>query len=188
MLLNTKVFLSHTSAASDFAVAAIEACNEAHRVPIDMRWFTAADRTPTANDARKVRECAVFVSILALDYGSPARDHPDCSHCELEWENATQHRIPRLAYLLAGESPDYRQEAFRRRVLDSGVTANFFTDAADLQHKLFKALSDDELFAAAASDDEPTDKLGAFEVTVEHNEGVIAQIVQGGITINKGRA
>ena len=182
-----RIFISHTSACAAYADAAIEACNEAQRLPVDMRWFSAADRTPTANDARKVLDCSVFVTILGLDYGSPARDRPDCSYCELEWEDATAHRLTRLAYLLKGDDADIRQQTFRQRVLDSGVTANFFTDAADLRHKLFKALSDEELFGGEPGEQQAAPALGAFQPNVAHNEGVVAQVFNGGFTINRGR-
>lgn len=116
------MFISHTQATRAFADAAVEACNRAQWVPVDMRWFSAADRTPTANDAKKVRECDVLVALLGLDYGSPARDPPGRSYCELEWENATEGNVVRLAYLQRGEPVDERQRAFRQRVLDDRVT------------------------------------------------------------------
>ncbi|MDY7104817.1 MAG: DUF4062 domain-containing protein [Actinomycetota bacterium] len=176
-----RVFISHTTASNAFAGAAIEACNEAGWVPVDMRWFSAADRTPTANDRLKVEECDVFVAILGLDYGSPTRDRPDRSYCELEWDDATTAGLTRLAYLRRGESTDDRQASFRQRVLDSDLTADWFETAEQLQHKLFKALSELPV-------PERTDSTAAMNVRVERNEGVIAQEISGPITFNRGSA
>jgi len=78
--------------------------------------------------------------VLGTRYGSPVRDRPEVSYTELEFDTATEARLDRLVFLLDVEAADVgippralidpefgaRQEAFRRRVRDSGlVTASF---------------------------------------------------------------
>lgn len=177
------VFISHTqaSAAGGFSGAAVEACIEAKRVPVAMRWFTAADRPPELNDTAELRQCQVLVALLGLDYGSASRRQPDKSYCELEWDDATQLGLTRLAYLQRGEVGDARQAAFRQRVLDAGITAGWYDTPGDLRHELFKALVEIPL-----TDRPPGGSLGDMVVHVERNEGVIAQVVNGPITFGGG--
>ena len=93
----------------------------------------------------------MFVLIAGFRYGSPVRDRPDVSYTELEHETAVEHGIPRLIFLL-GEDTDgpaamfrdprfgARQEAFRARLIDSGVTAATVTDPSGLELALHRAL------------------------------------------------
>jgi hypothetical protein len=73
--------------------------------------------------------------VLGTRYGSPVRDQPEVSYTELEFNTATEAGMDRLVFLLdmaaenvgipLSESIDRefgdRQDAFRRRVRDSGL-------------------------------------------------------------------
>ena len=132
------MFVSHTSELREFpagrsyvaaAERAIMACG--HTV-VDMADFPAADQIPAELCAERVRGCDVYVGVLGTRYGSPVRDEPDVSYTELEFDTATEARLPRLVFLLDTDAADVgiplsklidhefgtRQEAFRRRVLD----------------------------------------------------------------------
>jgi WD40 repeat protein len=152
-----KVFLSHTSTMArlpegrSFVQAALDALAEAELLQRDMRFFAADDRTPAQVCVDAVRNCDVYVGILGLDYGSPVRDRPEVSYTELEFETALErrrtHGMRVFAFLLDDKAADEgwgpvepRQEAFRRRVLDSGLTAAFFATPGDLQHLVYRTL------------------------------------------------
>ena len=150
-----KVFLSHTSRMArlpegrSFVQAALDALAEADLLPRDMRFFAADDRTPAQVCIDAVGRCDVYVGIFGLDYGSPVRDRPDVSYTELEFETALErketHGMRVFAFLLDDNVADEswgplepRQEEFRQRVLDSGLTAAFFVTAGDLQHLVYR--------------------------------------------------
>jgi hypothetical protein len=152
-----KVFLSHTSQMArlpegrSFVQAALDALAEADLHLRDMRFFTADDRTPAEVCIDAVRRCDVYVGIFGLDYGSPVRDRPDLSYTELEFLTALErkqtHKMRVFAFLLDekvvkdGLGPlEPRQAAFRKRVLDSGLTAAFFATPGDLQHLVYRTL------------------------------------------------
>jgi WD40 repeat protein len=152
-----RVFLSHTSTMArlpegrSFAQAALDALAEAELLPRDMRYFAADDRTPAQLCVDAVRGCDVYVGILGLDYGSPVRDRPDVSYTQLEFEAALErkesHGMRVFAFLLDDKAADEswgplepRQEEFRQRVLDSGLTAAFFATPGDLQHLVYRTL------------------------------------------------
>jgi hypothetical protein len=152
-----RVFLSHTSllarlpADRTFVQAALDALAEAGLLGSDMRYFTAADRTPAEVCIDAVRRCDVYVGIFGLDYGSSVRDRPEVSYTELEFETALErkrtHGMRVFAFLLDeravgdGLGPlDPRQAAFRRRVLDSELMAALFATPGDLQHLVYRTL------------------------------------------------
>lgn len=84
-----------------------------------------------------VRKADVYVAIVGFRYGTPVRDRP-CATIE----EATEAGKPRFVLLLRDDTigprgllaePRYadRQEAFRLRVLESGVTTVTVTTPAD---------------------------------------------------------
>jgi hypothetical protein len=142
------VFLSHTSELREFprgasyVAAAERAVSAAGHVIVDMADFPAVDQVPARLCADRVRSCSVYVGVLGTRYGSPVRDKPQVSYTELEFDAATQAGLPRLVFLLDTEADDTgipvsrlidqefgaRQEAFRRRVRDSGLTIQSFAN------------------------------------------------------------
>lgn len=120
---------------------AISACGH---VVVDMKDFPATDMPPANLCAERVRGSDVYVGLLGMRYGSPVRDQPEMSYTELEFDTATEARLKRLVFLLDADAEDVgippsglidyaygaRQEAFRRRVQDSGLVTQAFTDPA----------------------------------------------------------
>jgi tetratricopeptide (TPR) repeat protein len=143
-----RVFISHTSEMRAFPegmsyVAAVErAVAAAGHVIVDMADFPTADRPPAELCAERVRGCDVYVGVLGTRYGSPVRDRPDVSYTELEFETATEENLDRLVFLLDEGATDVgiplsalldrefgsRQDAFRRRIQDSGLVTGSFAN------------------------------------------------------------
>ena len=154
-----RVFLSSTSELRDYprtgsyVAAAERAIAASGHVIVDMADIAATDQPPSELCADRVQGCDVFVGLLGTRYGSPVRDRPEVSYSELEFEAATEAGLPRLVFLLdtnadVGIPPaaliDWefgtRQEAFRRRVQDSGMVARPFPDPATLGQLVERAL------------------------------------------------
>ena len=141
-----RIFVSHTSELRDYppgnsyvaaAERAISACGH---VIVDMADFPAADQPPAELCVDRVRGCRVYVGVLGTRYGSPVRDKPEVSYTELEFDAATEAGLPRLVFVLDTDAADtgipvsalldreygVRQDAFRRRVQDSGLVTGSF--------------------------------------------------------------
>ena len=155
-----RVFVSHTSELRDFPagqsyVAAVErAISACKHVIVDMADFPAADQVPAELCAARVRECDVYVGVLGTRYGSPVRDKPEVSYTELEFNAATEGGLDRLMFLLDTEAADVgmpvsalidrefgtRQDAFRRRVRNSGLVTGLFASPAALGQLVERSL------------------------------------------------
>jgi hypothetical protein len=144
-----RVFISHTSELRNFPeggksyVAAVErAISAAGHVIVDMADFPAADQVAAELCAGRVRGCDVYVGVLGSRYGSPVRDKPEVSYTELEFDTATEAGLDRLVFMLDEGATDVgiplsalldrefgaRQDAFRRRVQDSGLVTGSFAN------------------------------------------------------------
>src|SRR5215831_2932256 len=141
------VFLSHTSDLRTFprkrsyVVAAEAAVARAGDAVIDMAYFTARDSRPADYCRQMVARADVYAGIIGPSYGSPVQDRPELSYTELEFEAAGQRGLPRLIFLVAGRSVGSgRQAAFRRRLLESGLTVCTVDSPAELELRLYQAL------------------------------------------------
>ena len=158
-----RVFLSHTSELRKFPerprsfVAAAEAgVARACDAVADMAYFTARDGKPADYCAQQVGSCDLYVGIIGFRYGSPVRDRPEVSYTELEFDAAGSAELPRLVFLLdegAAALPlpracqfdaeyEDRQQGFRRRLLDSGLTVQRVSSPDQLELLVFQALRD----------------------------------------------
>ena len=136
-------------------VAAVErAVSAAGHVIVDMADFAAASRPPARVCAEMVRGCDVYVGVLGTRYGSPVLDQQEVSYTELEFATATEAGLDRLVFLLDTAAADVgiplselidrefgaRQDAFRRRVQDSGLLTQSFANPAGLGQLAERAL------------------------------------------------
>ena len=154
------MFISHTSELREFAkgtsyVAEVErAISAAGHVIVDMEDFPAADQPAAHLCMDRVRGCEVYVGVLGTRYGSPVRDKPELSYTELEFDTATEAGLDRLVFLLDTDADDVgippsrlidrefgdRQEAFCRRVRDSGLVRQSFASPAELGRLVERSL------------------------------------------------
>ena len=155
-----RVFVSHTSELREFppgnsyVAAAERAISAEGHVIVDMADFPAADQPAARLCMDRVRGCQVYVGVLGTRYGSPVRDKPEVSYTELEFDAATEAGLDRLVFVLDEGAADVglpvsalidrefgaRQDAFRRRVRDSGLVTGSFASPAGLGQLVERSL------------------------------------------------
>jgi hypothetical protein len=158
-----RVFLSHTSelrefpAGRSFCAAAETAVSRAGDAVVDVAYFTPrADKAADYRQAQ-VRGCDIYAGLIGLRYGSPVPGQPEVSYPELEFDTATEAGLPRLVFLLDEDATvpippgrlrdsdpalQTRQQAFRTRLRECGVTAVTFASPEQLELLLLRALQE----------------------------------------------
>lgn len=155
-----RVFLSHTTelrkypSGGSYISKAERAVSAAGHAIGDMADFAASDQPPASVCIEKVKGSDVYIGIYGHRYGSPVRDQPGISYTELEFNTATEMGIPRLVFLLDGDSEDHgmppkalidreyggRQDAFLTRVQEAGLTLQRFRNPDDLKGLVERSL------------------------------------------------
>jgi multiple sugar transport system substrate-binding protein len=179
------VFLSHTSELREhpegrpFVAAAEAAVIRAGHAVSHMAYFGAHDSEPGDYCTAMVARADVYVGIIGLRYGGPVPGRPELSYTELEFEAATALGLPRLVFLVREDARHMppvsqpaehraRQEAFRRRLLEAGVTIAWVATPAEMELGLYQALIELRASAWAGRARAPESRTGTRPGPIPH--------------------
>jgi uncharacterized protein DUF4062/TIR domain-containing protein len=153
-----RVFISHTSelrrypAGRSFVAAAESAIARAGDAVIDMAYFAARDQKSSEAVRQAVRQSDIFIGLVGFRYGSRVRDMPETPYAELEYEAASDARIPRLIFILSEDTTGpadlfrdvefgARQYAFRSRLLTGSSTTVTVSSTDELETAVLHSLT-----------------------------------------------
>ena len=194
------MFISHTSELRQFPparsyVAAVEsAAARAGDAVVDVAHFAARADTLEAVCGEVVAQADICLLVAGLRYGSPVRDRPGLSRTELEFEAAGESGLPRLVFLLSEDAdgplrdPDpvhgARQEEFRRRLRDSGVTVAVVSSPEELETAVLRALHESHRTAATGDRAQPAPVARNRISGTVHGHAVQAGVVLGDVHVS----
>jgi hypothetical protein len=153
-----RVFISHTAELRELVdggsyIAAVEAAVTAvDGVVMNMAYYTASDLPPAQLDRDNVARADIYLLVAGFHYGSPVHERPELSYTEHEFHVASELGMPRLVFLLSENAigPGWlfrdlqygaRQEEFRQRLRDCGVTLREVTSPDNLKAAVLQALT-----------------------------------------------
>lgn len=151
----SRVFVSHTSGMAhfpedrSFVRAALDAVTKMGMVPVEMGHFPAAGTSPAGYCRERVAGCEIYVGLIGFQYGSIVPGEL-VSYTELEFNAASAAELHRLVFLLEdtdGVPPGLVDddlvpvEEFRSRLRNAELIVATFASAAELELKVFQALT-----------------------------------------------
>ena len=137
-------------AGRSFVQAVLDGVSRAGMAAVDMRYFAAREGAAADYCRQRVRECEIYIAVIGFRYGSLVPG-TEVSYTETEFQEASAAKMPRLVFLLDEDAqllagpvdPDRRAVGrFRQRVEQAELILARFTTPADLELKVFHALTE----------------------------------------------